>query len=311
MDVLLHVEAVTAAQNVKALHCLFDNVKSHVCSLQSLGVDSRSYGNLLCPVLLNKLPAELQLTVSWKVSESDWNLNSLMEAIEEEIVARERIGMNAISRNPPARREERIPPTATTLVSGNTSGVAIPCCYCNQLHLPTNCDTVTQAEAQKQSLRKSGRCYSCLRKGHLDCDCCSSNRCHICGGHHHTSICNKLTTTPHRPAQFQVPMTNARTPSTISNSTTNTPTLDPTAPVFTSPPTSTSLYVDSSMAILLQTALVEAHDPQNPSKRVKLRVIMDSGSQRSYVTQRVKDTLALVTTTSIYQLEPLEPVEVN
>ena len=75
---------------------------------------------------------------------------------------------------------------------------------------------------------------------------------------------------------------------------TTTSTLDPSAPVFTSPPTSTSLYVDSSKAILLQTALVEAYNPGDSSVTLKLRIILDSGSQRSYVKQRVKDALALV-----------------
>ena len=290
MDVLLHMEPVTSAQNIKALRRLFDFVSSHVRSLQSLGVEPRSYGNLLCPVLLNKIPADLQLIVSRKVSEENWNLNSLMEAIEEELTARERIGMNPVSRST-QRREDRsgVPPSATTLVSGNAPSSAVPCCYCNQLHLPVNCDTVTQVEVRRQSLRKSGRCYSCLRKGHLSRDCRSSNRCRTCGARHHTSICNKLTAN-----QSQPPMTNARTPNPLPTSVNNASTLDPSAPVFTSPPTSTSLYVDSSKAILLQTALVEVHNPLNPSLTSKVRVIMDNGSQRSYVTQRVKESLALV-----------------
>ena len=76
MDVLLHVEAVHCAHKTKALHRLFDSISCHVRSLQSLGVEPNSYGSLLCPVLLTKLPAELQLTVSWKVTEADWNLDS-------------------------------------------------------------------------------------------------------------------------------------------------------------------------------------------------------------------------------------------
>ena len=71
MDVLLHMEPVTSAWNIKALHCLFDYVSSYVRSLQLLGVEPRSYGNLLSPVLLNKIPADLQLIVGRKVSEEN------------------------------------------------------------------------------------------------------------------------------------------------------------------------------------------------------------------------------------------------
>ena len=167
MDALLQVECVTSSQNIRALRRLFDNISSHVRSLKSLGVEPESYGSLLCPVLITncKLPADLQLIISRKVSDTDWKL---------EIIARERLGVN--QSRPPARRNEyKSPPTATTLVSGETSSNTTPCCYCNQLHLPTNCSTVVQVEARKQSLRRSGRCFSCLRKGHLGRICRSTN----------------------------------------------------------------------------------------------------------------------------------------
>ena len=82
MDALLHVEGVTSSQNVRALRRLFDTVSSHVRSLKSLGVEPESYGSLLCPVFLTKLPADLQLIISRKVSEADWNLDPLMGAVE-------------------------------------------------------------------------------------------------------------------------------------------------------------------------------------------------------------------------------------
>lgn len=218
-----------------------------------------------------------------------------MEAIEEEIIARERIDMSTVHQ-PTPRREARTPYTAMTLVSGNTLGMTVPCCYCNQFHAPTNCDTVIEVEARKQLLRKSGRCFSCLKRGHLGRNCRSSHRCRTCGGSHHASICHKLAATNHRTSPLQMPVTNTKPSLAVSsNQTTAASTLDPSAPIFSSPPTSTSLYVDSSKAILVQTALVEVFNPCDPSLTLKLRVIMDSGSQRSYLTQRAKDSLALVT----------------
>ena len=105
--------------------------------------------------------------------------------------ARERISVNPS--HPPTRMNElRPPPSATSLVSG---GTCTPCCYYNQLHLPSSCNVVPQAEARKQALRRSGRRFSCLRKGHLSRDCRSQGRCRICRGHHRSSICsNHLNT---------------------------------------------------------------------------------------------------------------------
>jgi len=45
--------------------------------------------------------------------------------------------------------------------------------------------------------------------------------------------------------------------------------------------------------VLLQTAIAQVYNPKNPSSTLKLRLIFDSGSQRSYLTQQVKDTLGL------------------
>ena len=172
MDALLQVEAVTSSQNTRALRKMFDYISCHIRSLKSLGIESDSYGGLLCPVLLNKIPADLQLIVSRQVPEADWKLDVLMGAIEEEIIARERV--SAGQGRPPPRRgtsEQKPPSTAAALVSGEPSNVQTPCCYCGQLHFPNDCDTITHVDARKQSLRRNGRCFSCLRRGHLGRDC--------------------------------------------------------------------------------------------------------------------------------------------
>ena len=66
MEILLNTEATTSEQNVRGLRHLYD-VESHIRSLKLLGVAPNSYGALLSPVLLNKLPPELCLIISRKV----------------------------------------------------------------------------------------------------------------------------------------------------------------------------------------------------------------------------------------------------
>ena len=65
--------------------------------------------------------------------------------------------------------------------------------------------------------------------------------------------------------------------------------LNPAAPSFTTP----NLYVGSSKAVLLQTAIAEVYNPKNPSSTLKLRLILDSGSQCSYLTEEAKNSLGL------------------
>ena len=256
MDALLQVEAIVSSQNTRALRRLFDNISCHVRSLKSLG-----------------------------------------------ITARERVGAGQ-SRPPTRRGEYKPPPTATTLVSGETSNTQTPCCYCNQPHSPSDCNTVTLVEARKQSLRQHG-CFSCLRKGHLCRDCRSTNRCRTCRGHHHTSICGSSVRSrgpsdrhppqPLPPSSGTAP-SGTQTPATLPSQSVPTltqSTLNPGAPAFTSLPASTSLCTNSTKTVLLQTALAEISNPRNPTLVLNARIVLDSGSQKSYLTQRVKDSLSL------------------
>ena len=91
---------------------------------------------------------------------------------------------------------------------------------------------------------------------------------------------------------MSAPVTTTQSNLTISTA----PALNPQAPAFISPPTSTSLYLACSRAVLLQTAMAEVYNPIDPSSTQKLRVILDNGSQRSYLTNRMKNSLKLTTT---------------
>ena len=66
---------------------LCDSIESHVKSLGSLGVPSASYGRLLSSILMNKLPHELRVIVSRKVSDEDWEFTEVIETIQKEIVS--------------------------------------------------------------------------------------------------------------------------------------------------------------------------------------------------------------------------------
>ena len=68
--------------------------------------------------------------------------------------------------------------------------------------------------------------------------------------------------------------------------------LNTNASEFTS--ITTALYVDVNKTIFLQTALALVYNPCFPQSSLKVRIVLDSGSQRSYVSNRVRDALSLV-----------------
>ena len=71
METLLNAEAVSSDNHLKDLRRLYDTTQSHIRSLKSLGVEATSYGAMLSSVLLTKLPPDLRLIVSRKVSCND------------------------------------------------------------------------------------------------------------------------------------------------------------------------------------------------------------------------------------------------
>jgi len=91
MDVLMNVEAVNSSRDLKSLRRLHDLIESHVRSLSALGIDPATYGGLLSSTLLNKLPSDLQLMISRKLSDTDWDLTAFLKLMGDEIEARERI----------------------------------------------------------------------------------------------------------------------------------------------------------------------------------------------------------------------------
>ena len=98
--------------------------------------------------------------------------------------------MHNPSQTQQSRQTQRVPSTATALVSGTVSTTP-SYCYYQQAHSSNNCKVVTLVEECRQILKRSGRCFTYLRKGHISRTCCSPNKCQRCGGRHHSNICMK------------------------------------------------------------------------------------------------------------------------
>ena len=122
---------------------------------------------------------------------------------------------------------------------------------------------------RKQILRKSGRCYVCLRRGHISRECRSRVKYCKCGVRHHVSVC----------AQVSMNKGSAVLPVTTPMSGTgpsptpgvSCPALNPVAPPFQAP--TSSFYVGASKNTLLQTAKVILYNPERPSSTLRLTIV--------------------------------------
>ena len=142
---------------------------------------------------------------------------------------------------------------------------------------------MTDLNKRKRILRDGGRCYNCLRKGHLSRHCRSASKCKLCQGRHHTTICDKndKQSTP----SLATNLNPKATPYTPGAATNNTPTS-----------TTNTFCSTKRRNFLLQTALTVVHNPLKPKSAVQLHILFDSGSQRSYLSERAMKLLRLKAT---------------
>ena len=105
--------------------------------------------------------------------------------LAEEIEVRERsVNTSAGSQSTTRKRS-----TSATFIAGNH---LVTCIYCPNNHQAEQCQLMTQPEARKQFLRGAGRCFVCLKKGHVSAKYRSGVRYTKCiGPPHHVSICGR------------------------------------------------------------------------------------------------------------------------
>ena len=237
---------------------------------------------------MNKLPSELRLIISRKIGDDDWDFGVILKELLTEVEARERTTSNQANPSSQDKRPLRGQPSQHTVATLQSSNFTTHCSFCGQSHPSERCVTVREPADRKQALLKVGRCFVCLRRGHLARQCRSNIRCSTCGGRHNTTICSK-SATPRGPEDGHTGQ-----PRNVNSQSTP---LNPRAPSFqappSQPPSTSSLFVGAKDAVLLQTARVRVYDPDKPGRSMEFRAILDTGSQHSYATQRVKDNLAV------------------
>ncbi|GFY45804.1 integrase catalytic domain-containing protein [Trichonephila inaurata madagascariensis] len=89
MTKLLQLETVKSVNNVPALRKLYDNIEIQVRSLQSLGIRTETYSNLLFPVILQKVPLEINILYNRQRKCDATDINDLICFLKQEIQSRE------------------------------------------------------------------------------------------------------------------------------------------------------------------------------------------------------------------------------
>ena len=264
MNQILKVNKVTAGHKAKKLRNLYDKIESHVRSLITVGVQSDHYGPLLIPIVLDKLPDDIKLIISRKLGSDNWKINEFMDILKVEIAARESCEFmkhpdNEFKRNQDTEIKDKRHSTELFLT---TNQRVLKCAFCDQQHYHDKCKVVTNLEARKEIISKNKLCYKCLYPGHNRRDCRSKSKCYRCKAYgHNTAICDKN----------------------------KIPVIDP---LYDPPKEEGTFMVNSKTSVLLQTSTAIVSDNKD-RKNVTIKVLMDSGSQKTYLSERIVKHLNL------------------
>lgn len=305
MEEILKIPECQSVEKVTQLRFIFDQLNIHVRGLQALGVDSYQYGSLLIPIIMSKLPAEIRLIITRKTEKDVWQINEILELLKSEVEAREvsvKVKINEGSENnyrrlsserKPFNTTPRQQPSYSTTSSFFTKAdtnnkMSVKCAFCGQQHYSASCETVNNVSKRKEILIKDRRCFVCLKVGHRANACTRTTNCRKCRGRHHQSVCNQENYLSLNRANT------GTTGSTYNFSQSGEGARGGTVTQQQSSFTGTVNYNVSaeSNCVLLQTAIAYARS-DSEVEPVEVKVLFDSGSQRSYITQELKDKLNL------------------
>ncbi|UYV77129.1 hypothetical protein LAZ67_14003397 [Cordylochernes scorpioides] len=292
---LLKLVIASARSEKRTLAQLYDDLVAHLHSLGSLGVDTKSGGGaFLYPLVESSLP--LELIKIWQRSRTPYieagiensgakafdKLEGLIEFLKQEVKNAERISFVAEGFEPslPLKqgKRENNPPkihTASALFVGKTN---LPCLFCDKdNHLSQNCfKAAKMLESDRlKRVQDAKVCFKCLRNNHLKKDCRSFVRCKRCQGPHFEIMCRG---TSHSQENL-----NWRSDNRSHNS------LAEQNEGISEPVTAMANQVCTNN-ISLMTLIVKLKGPKR-SKMV--RVLLDSGSQKSYIRRSLAKELDL------------------
>ncbi|UYV84413.1 hypothetical protein LAZ67_X002051 [Cordylochernes scorpioides] len=274
-DLLQNVRAEGKMSVVK----LYDRLETQLRALETLGVARDKFAAMLYPLVESALPEDTlrvwersQYTTEVK-GESRVNMAKAAFKIDNNQDTKDdRSNRKSLSKKNTGSKM----PTATDLA--NTTQMRNNCIFCGNGHPSQECYSGQRMHLPEKKDKAKGKnvCFWCLLPGHAFKKCRIKPRCPVCGGKHYAIMCPTLEAQKTSHLQKAELKVSGESPATEQE----------TANQFTS----TTLNNATVGGVYLQTLIVKISGPKG---KHNVRVLLDCGSQRSYISKRMVDALGL------------------
>ena len=270
---MLNAAGVFNERNVAKMKSLHDKVETHLRGLESMGTDQDTFASIVVPVLLEKIPQSVRLNMVRGAEKShlEWNVTDFLSSLQKELDVRE-LHEPIFKGNPHSTEEPRAFRRQADRVKEGTATALLSwaeekrCAFCQEEHHETKCMNVKDINTRKSILKKYGRCFICFRKGHRAMDFRSKVNCSHCKKRHNTALCI---------FRDEIRQENHRSPNPSSAECINI---------------ASCVQENSSCAT---AALQTAQALINGDRDLRVHVIFDSGSQKSFITARAAEMAGL------------------
>ena len=190
IETLVKINKVKNMENLELLRKRYNDIENCIRILESLKTESSTYGYLLIPLLKEKTPGELNMTISQKFSGNVWTLELMLKYHNEELQAKEIFVPFKSTSNDKDREKIKIGlvilqvvyivkvmnqkvikvsiiQTASCLHSEGYESKSHKGVYYSDNHSPSQCKNLTTRKSRIDILKKSYRCFLCLKSGRL------------------------------------------------------------------------------------------------------------------------------------------------